>query len=84
MRERPSFEAPSSNGSRASLVLLSLCLTIRLLPSVCLPSPAQVYCTDGLGSVRALTDGTATVARMYQTDTFSLPTYRRACEKSSS
>jgi hypothetical protein len=34
----------------------------------------QVVHTDGLGSVRALTDGNGTVVQDYQTDAFGVPT----------
>ena len=34
----------------------------------------QVYHTDGLGSVRAITDGTGTLIQTYQTDEFGVPT----------
>jgi len=34
----------------------------------------QVYHTDGLGSVRAITDGNGNVIATYQTDEFGIPT----------
>jgi RHS repeat-associated protein len=34
----------------------------------------QVYHTDGLGSVRAITDSTGSVVQAYQTDEFGIPT----------
>ena len=34
----------------------------------------QVYHADGLGSVRAITDGTGTLTQTYQTDPFGVPT----------
>ncbi len=35
---------------------------------------AQVYHTDGLGSVRAITDGDGTVVQTCETDEFGVPT----------
>lgn len=34
----------------------------------------QVYHTDGLGSIRAITNGSGTLIQTYQTDEFGIPT----------
>ncbi len=57
-----------SDGTRKYVYGLGLAYTVDS------GNVVQVYQTDGLGSVRALTDGTGTVVQTYLTDAFGVPT----------
>ncbi len=57
-----------SDGSRKYVWGLGLAYTVDS------GNNAQVYQTDGLGSVRAITDSTGTVVQTYLTDAFGVPT----------
>jgi RHS repeat-associated protein len=57
-----------TDGSRKYVYGLSLAYSVDAAGNV------QVYHTDGLGSVRALTDGSGNLIETYQTDPFGVPT----------